>query len=113
MTDVFVYINYQNNLPLLLTSSVPTSCPSPCTTFSTPDGSPARTAASARSEAVEGVNSEGLATTVQPAARAGAIWNNQQLGNMQIRRINIITWLTNLDAHLPSKREGTGADSRD
>src|SRR5450830_913245 len=43
------------------------------TRFSTPAGRPASWASLARARAVSGVSSAGLATTVQPAARAGAI----------------------------------------
>jgi len=41
--------------------------------FSTPGGSPASCASCASASAVSGVSSAGLATTVQPAASAGAI----------------------------------------
>ena len=63
---------------ILSTSACATSSPpvrpSPVTTFSTPGGSPARCAISARHSAVSGVNSAGLSTTVFPAASAGAIF---------------------------------------
>mmetsp|Transcript_29043 Transcript_29043/g.68618 ORF Transcript_29043/g.68618 Transcript_29043/m.68618 type:complete len:282 (-) Transcript_29043:135-980(-) len=42
------------------------------TTLSTPGGTPARLASSARARAENGVSSEGLMTQVHPAARAGA-----------------------------------------
>ena len=54
-------------------SSTPIAFASPVTTFSTPGGSPARMASSARASAESGVSGAGLTTTVQPAARAGAI----------------------------------------
>ena len=41
------------------------------TTFSTPLGTPARSASSQRASAVNGVSSAGLMTAVQPTARAG------------------------------------------
>src|SRR5881396_1575293 len=49
--------------------------PSPVTTLSTPAGSPASCAISARHSAVSGVNSAGFSTTVFPAASAGAIFH--------------------------------------
>ena len=45
--------------------------PGPTTTFSTPSGSPAAAAISAKRSAVSGVSSAGLSTTVLPAASAG------------------------------------------
>src|SRR5215213_229637 len=52
----------------------PTSGPSPWTIFSTPLGNPICAASSPNIVAVNGVTSEGLATTVFPAANAGAIF---------------------------------------
>jgi hypothetical protein len=52
------------------TSAAPTG-PRPVTTFSTPFGTPASTASSASSSVDVGVTSDGLATTVLPAASAG------------------------------------------
>ena len=52
----------------------PASTPPPWTTLSTPAGRPASCASSASMAAVAGVTSDGLATTVLPAARAGAIF---------------------------------------
>jgi hypothetical protein len=49
--------------------------PSPVITFSTPAGSPACAASSAKQSAVSGVNSAGLMTIVQPAASAGATFH--------------------------------------
>ena len=43
------------------------------TTFRTPAGTPASSASNASASDVRGVSSAGLATTVQPAASAGAI----------------------------------------
>ena len=44
------------------------------TTLTTPAGTPASTSSRARARAVSGVSAAGLSTTVQPAARAGAIF---------------------------------------
>ena len=52
----------------------PTFGPDPCTMLRTPGGSPASRQISERRNAVIGVISEGLATAVFPAARAGAIF---------------------------------------
>jgi hypothetical protein len=57
----------------LAVSSAPIASASPVTTFSTPSGKPARSASSARASAESGVSGAGFTTTVQPAARAGAI----------------------------------------
>ena len=56
------------------TMASPTFGPSPFTTFSTPAGKPISAASAASIVAVRGVTSDGLATTVLPAARAGAIF---------------------------------------
>ncbi|MNH18926.1 hypothetical protein D3C79_786470 [compost metagenome] len=56
-----------------LTSGVPTLGPRPKRIFSTPAGN-ISLASSARRKAVSGVCSDGLSTTVLPAARAGAIF---------------------------------------
>jgi len=53
----------------------PTSAPGPVTTFSTPSGKPAASAARAISMEVNGVLDAGLRTTVFPAARAGPIFH--------------------------------------
>jgi hypothetical protein len=53
-------------------SASPTTWPVPCTTLSTPAGTPAAATTSARMPAVSGATSLGLSTTVQPAASAGA-----------------------------------------
>jgi hypothetical protein len=50
----------------------PISCGMPVSTWISPAGMPARRASSARASAQNGVNSEGLITTGQPAASAGA-----------------------------------------
>ncbi len=55
------------------TSAAPASSPVPVTTFSTPAGSPhSSTASRASSRSDAEVNSDGFATTVLPAASAGA-----------------------------------------
>jgi hypothetical protein len=54
-----------------LISASPATGPVPVTMFTTPSGTPASAAASASSNAVRGVSSEGLSTMVLPAATAG------------------------------------------
>ena len=58
-----------------VTSGSPTPGPVPCTMFSTPGGKPMSRAASPSIHAVTGVTSDGLPTTQQPAASAGAIFH--------------------------------------
>ena len=53
-------------------SSAPISAGRPVTTLMTPAGMPARSARTASASAEKGVKSDGLITTVQPAASAGA-----------------------------------------
>ena len=55
-------------------SGAPASAPKPCTTLNTPSGRPASWAMSASRDAVSGAHSDGLSTTVLPAANAGAIF---------------------------------------
>src|SRR5437763_1596433 len=55
-----------------VTSGSPTSRPSPATTLITPLGNPASANKPASSSIDADVNSEGLTTTVHPAANAGA-----------------------------------------
>jgi uncharacterized RmlC-like cupin family protein len=62
------------SMPSWDTMAAPVS-PSPVTTFSTPVGSDAASASSAKSSAVSGVNSAGLMTIVHPAASAGATFH--------------------------------------
>ena len=57
-----------------LESAAPTSPPGPVTTFKTPSGIPASSAAFAISIAVRGVFEAGLRTIVLPAASAGPIF---------------------------------------
>ena len=59
----------------LSTSAGPTCDPRPTTRFSTPGGNPALSRTSARCQAVSGVSSAGLSTTVLPKARAGATFH--------------------------------------
>ena len=54
------------------TRASPTTGPKPVTRLKTPFGSPAAATTSARMKALNGAISEGLSTTVQPAASAGA-----------------------------------------
>ena len=54
------------------TSASPTVWPKPVTRLNTPLGRPAASITSARAKALNGATSEGLSTTVQPAASAGA-----------------------------------------
>ncbi|ETN07209.1 hypothetical protein PPTG_23241 [Phytophthora nicotianae INRA-310] len=54
------------------TSEPPASAPKPLITFRTPAGKPTSAASCASCSALNGVISDGLSTTVQPAARAGA-----------------------------------------
>src|SRR6185437_11318730 len=66
------------------TMAWPTPGPRPCTMFSTPGGKPASMLSSPSRAAVQGVTSEGLATTVLPAASAGAIFQlNRYSGRFQ------------------------------
>ncbi|OIR00850.1 hypothetical protein GALL_169860 [mine drainage metagenome] len=54
------------------TSASPSVGPRPVTRLKTPGGNPAASITSARMKALSGATSEGLSTTVQPAASAGA-----------------------------------------
>jgi len=56
------------------TRAAPTSWPNPVTTLTTPGGSPASWKSRTSSRVEAEVNSDGLITTVQPAARTGAIF---------------------------------------
>src|SRR5258708_34514950 len=55
-------------------SACPVAAPLPCTILSTPGGRPASMQTCDSMNAVSGVISDGLATTVLPAASAGAIF---------------------------------------
>ena len=61
-------------MPGCSTMACPQPGPVPCTMLSTPAGRPASIQSSLNRKAVAGVISEGLATTQQPTARAGAIF---------------------------------------
>src|SRR3546814_14066983 len=54
------------------TKGLPTSLPKPVTTLTTPGGKPASSNSLTNSSVEADVNSDGLSTTVQPAASAGA-----------------------------------------
>jgi hypothetical protein len=60
-------------------STPPTSGPGPGTMLSTPGGSPASSASRPSISAVSGVSSDGLSTTVLPAASAGPIFQAAML----------------------------------
>ncbi len=64
-------VNAILSTPGCSTSRCPTVEPGPTTTLTTPSGSPASAASSAKRSAVSGVSSAGLRTTVLPAASAG------------------------------------------
>ena len=64
-------VNDTLSMPAWPTSASPAAAP-PTTTLSTPGGSPASSASSAKRSAPNGASSGGLATTVLPAASAGA-----------------------------------------
>src|SRR5207244_8390956 len=59
----------------LSTRAGPTWDPRPTTRFNTPGSRPALSRTSARCQAVSGVSSAGLSTTVLPKARAGATFH--------------------------------------
>src|SRR5207249_141692 len=65
-------VNEIMSMSRCLTSASPASAPKPVTRLKTPCGRPAASIASARMKALNGATSEGLSTTVQPAASAGA-----------------------------------------
>src|SRR5690554_854135 len=66
------------------TIASPADGPLPCTILSTPFGNPASLQISPNKKAVIGVTSLGFATTVFPAARAGAIFQlNKYSGRFQ------------------------------
>src|SRR4051812_16930437 len=63
-------------------SALPASSPKPWTVLSTPSGTPASLTSFARMAAVTGDHSAGLCTTVQPAARAGAIFQVESMNGV-------------------------------
>ena len=67
-----------------VTMASPTSGPNPCKMLKTPSGNPASLIHVLNRYAVTGVNSEGLATTQFPAAKAGATFQvNRYNGKFQ------------------------------
>ena len=72
----------------------PTFYPNPCTIFKTPFGRPASIQILLNKNAVIGVTSEGLATTVLPAASAGATFHvNKYNGKFQRNTCSNADWL--------------------
>ncbi|MNV25692.1 hypothetical protein D3C71_1167970 [compost metagenome] len=63
------------SMPGCATNAAPAVSPRPVMTLTTPGGKPASSTSSASRKAVKGVSSAGLSTTVQPAAKAGAIFH--------------------------------------
>jgi len=71
-------------MPGCSTRACPQPGPVPCTMLRTPAGRPASRHNSPSKNAVTGVSSEGLATTQQPTAKAGAIFQvNRYSGRFQ------------------------------
>src|SRR5579859_3169008 len=63
-------------------SALPASSPKPCTVLNTPSGTPASFTSLAKRSAVIGDHSAGLCTIVQPAARAGAIFQVESMNGV-------------------------------
>ncbi|MEY9226035.1 hypothetical protein ABH974_006458 [Bradyrhizobium ottawaense] len=63
-------------------SALPASSPKPWTVLSTPSGTPASLTSLDKMLAVTGDHSAGLCTTVQPAARAGAIFQVESMNGV-------------------------------
>ena len=61
------------------TSAAPASSPMPWTMLKTPGGKPASATRSPSSEHASGDHSAGLSTTVQPAARPGAVFQVESM----------------------------------
>ena len=68
-------VNAILSMPRCETSAAPASAPKPGMILSTPGGNPASSAACPSHSADSGVSSAGLSTTVQPQAKAGAIFH--------------------------------------
>ena len=68
-------VNETMSTPGCVLSGPPATAPAPSTKFATPAGKPASVNTSIIIEVVEGVNSLGLMTNVQPVAIAGAIFH--------------------------------------
>ena len=64
---------------LSATRAAPTFSPIPWTTLNTPGGRPASIVRSPSSEQDSGDHSAGFSTTVQPAARAGAVFQVESM----------------------------------
>ena len=60
-------------------NAAPAASPNPCTTLNTPSGRPASCMTDASRVALNGDHSAGLSTTVLPAARAGAIRQEESI----------------------------------
>src|SRR5579859_2146347 len=69
-------------------SAAPAFGPSPITTLSTPSGRPASAASFPTNNELSGVTSDGLTTTVLPAASAGAMPHNNKVNGKFHGKIN-------------------------
>ena len=69
-------VNETRSTSGLATRAAPTSAPEPRTRLTTPAGTPASASRSTRIRVLRGVTSLGLSTTVLPAARAGATFQD-------------------------------------
>ena len=70
--------------PGWVTSASPVGSPGPGTRLNTPDGTPASSISSVSRREVSTANSDGLSTTVQPVASAGAtFWAKSMSGAFQ------------------------------
>ena len=70
-------VKAMRSIPGWAASAAPASAPSPVTTFSTPSGRPHSCMIRASFSTVSDASSEGFSTTVQPVARAGAIFQTE------------------------------------
>ncbi len=75
-------VKEMRSTPRCLTSASPASSPVPLTRLNTPSGRPASAKMPAHSEAESGVSSAGLSTTVQPAASAGASFQDSSMNGV-------------------------------
>ena len=89
-------VNAIRSTPGWAVSAAPASSPIPCTTLNAPSGRPASRVMSARSEAVRGAHSGGLAITLLPAASAGAI---RQVASISGAFQGVITTVTPEGSH--------------
>jgi len=69
-------VNEMKSTSGLSVSAAPSTAPLPCTRFTTDGGTPASSSRCMNAMVVSGVTSLGLATIVQPAANAGAIFHD-------------------------------------